>query len=100
MMPAGAPTIPSAVCSGGPRPISPACGTPRGVRSVIPDPRVQDAVEDIRDQVEQDDDDGGDDEVRHDRVQIERLEPLHEEVADSVEAEDRLGDDCASEQPA
>ena len=65
--------------------------------SVIPDPRIEEAVGDVRDQVERDDEDCRDKEVGHHLVEIELGECLDEPVADAVEREDRLGDDGAAQ---
>src|SRR6266568_1476241 len=76
---------------------SPGCET---VGSVIADARVEEAVGDVRDQVEDDDDDRRHEEGGHHRVEIQVVEALHEEVADAVEREDGLRDDRAPEQAA
>src|SRR5579862_9183068 len=68
--------------------------------SVITDPWVEEAVQDVRDQVEHDDRDRRDQEIVHHRVQIQLLQAQEEEVADPVEREDGLGDDRAAEQCA
>src|SRR5919204_6709011 len=69
-------------------------------RSVIPDPRVEDAVEDVCDQVEGDHHRGDDHQPRHDRIGVARLQCIDEVEAHSVEREDRLCDDRAGEQGA
>src|SRR5437870_5340205 len=62
------------------------------VGSVIADPWVEEAVEDVGDQVEDDDRDRDDDQVPHDRVHVALAELVDEVVAHPVEGEDRLGD--------
>src|SRR5436190_8548410 len=92
---------------------SPACGgrttsscetagsTPMGeVGSVIPDSRVEIPVEDVRNQVEDDDDHRRHRQVRHHGVDVELPELRDEVEADAVEREDGLGDDRPTEQGA
>src|SRR6478735_1591765 len=68
--------------------------------SVIADARVEEAVRDVCDQVEDDNCDRRDQQVGHHRVEIEGVEALDEEEADAVEREDGLRDDRAAKQRA
>src|SRR6266702_2547497 len=54
---------------------SPGCDT---VGSVIADARVEEAVGDVRDEVEDDDDDCRHEEIRHHRIDVQSVEALHE----------------------
>src|SRR5438045_5352225 len=67
------------------------------VGSVIPDPRVEEAVEDIRDQIEGDNRDGNDHQICHEGVHIARLQTVEKVVTHSVEREDRLRHDRSEE---
>src|SRR5579862_9949972 len=96
---------PASVSSGGGATSPPGEVGPIGVStrtgtlgSVIADPRVEEAVEDVGDQVEDHDRRGDDDQIAHDRVDVELLKLEDEVVAHPVEREDRLGDDRAREQ--
>src|SRR5205814_10429747 len=68
--------------------------------SVIADARVEEAVRDVGDQVEDDNCDRRDQQVGHHRVEIEVVETLDEEEADAVEREHGLRDDRAAQQRA
>src|SRR5579862_7997745 len=92
--PSGATTPPSNPCVVGK-------SSPESWRtSVITDARVEEAVQDVRDQVEHHDRDCRDQEIVHHRVEIQLLEAEEEEVADPVQREDGLRDDRAAEQRA
>src|SRR6056297_4061961 len=65
--------------------------------SVIADPRVEKAIEDIGDQVEEDDQHGEDEGQRHHHRQVIREQRGDEQLADAVHLEHVLGDDGAAE---
>src|SRR5262252_7088008 len=69
-----------------------------GLISVIPDPRIKEAVRDVRDQVEGDYEDGRDKEVGHHLVEIQGTQCLDEPEADAVEREDGLRHDRSAQQ--
>src|SRR4051795_12094853 len=70
------------------------------VGSVISDARIEIAVDDVGDQVEDDDDRRRHDQICHHRVDVELAELVDEVVTDAVEAEHGLGDDRAAEHRA
>src|SRR5207302_2106151 len=104
-MPSAAATFTSAAtASGMPFPSTSAGGGPSStgvvVGSVIANPRVEEAVQDVGQEVEDDHRDRDDHDVGHHRVDVIRLQARDEEVPHSVERENRLGDDRAAEQRA
>src|SRR4051794_596381 len=73
----------------------------RAGRSGQADPRIEDRVEDVGDQVEQHDDGGADDQPAQHDVDVVVADPVVEQVAPHpVPDEDRLGDDRGAEQRA
>src|SRR3954471_8193814 len=99
--PSGAITSPSTACAVGKRESSfGAIGPCVGLISVIADARIEEAVEDVGDQIEDDDEDRRDEEIGHHLVEIEGAERLYEPEADAVERKDGLRDDRAAEQGA
>src|SRR5689334_22227395 len=62
------------------------------------DARVDDAVEDVHDQVGDDDERGGDEDQRHDHGQVRLDDSLDGHAAEAVQPEHRLGDDRAAEE--
>src|SRR5947207_948127 len=72
----------------------------RTLRSVIADPRIEDAVEDVCDQVEEDHHRRDDHQPRHHRIRVARRERVDEVEAHAVEREDRLRDDRPGEESA
>src|SRR5215211_7033896 len=68
--------------------------------SVIPDARVEHAVEHVGDEIEEDDRRGGDHEPGHHGVRVVAQQRVDEIQAHAVEREDGLGDDRTAEQPA
>src|SRR5438270_8700932 len=104
-MPSAAATFTSAAtASGMPFPSTSAGGGPSStgvvVGSVIANPRVEEAVQDVGQEVEDDHGDRDDHDVGHHRVDVARLQTGDEEVPHSVERENRLGDDRSAEQRA
>src|SRR2546423_2047531 len=93
--PSAAASADPAVPKAGPWP--PGC---ERVDSLIANARVEEAVEDVCDEVEHDDDHRGDDKVRHDGVRVAAGQRIEEEDAETVEREDRLRDDRAPENAA
>ena len=71
-----------------------------GARSVIAHTRVEQAVRDVGDQVEDDDHHGGDHQERHHRIRVVAEERVDEVEPHPVEREDGLGDDGAAERCA
>src|SRR3954469_4624672 len=70
-------------------------------RSGQPDPRIEDRVEDVGDQVEQHDDGGADDQPAQHDVDVVVVDPVVQQVAPHpVPDEDRLGDDSGPEEGA
>src|SRR5437588_10105444 len=70
------------------------------LRSVIPDPRVEDAVQDVGDEIEEDHHRRHDHQPGHHGIRIARLERVDEVEAHPVEREERLGDNRAREKCA
>src|SRR5918992_4337117 len=69
-----------------------------GCLSVITHPWVEDAVEDVGDQVEDDDHGRSDHQPRHDRVGVGRPESVDEVEAHPIQREHRLRDDRAAKE--
>src|SRR5436189_4276675 len=100
-MPYGAGIIPGWIgCSTGATFSLSWSGFAEGSISVIPDAWIEIAVQHVGYEVEDDDDQRCDHEIRHDRVQVARLQLLDEVVADAVEREHGLRDDRTAEQSA
>src|SRR5256885_15185454 len=70
---------------------------PAASMSVITDPRVEYGVEEIGEEVETDDDDGGEQQPRHGPVDIDGRGRLDEHLPHAVPLEDRLRDHCAAQ---
>ena len=63
-----------------------------------PDPRVEDAVGEVDEQVDEDDDDGDEEDAALDDGVVARLDRVDQPGADAREGEDRLGEHRAGEQ--
>src|SRR3954454_18573416 len=70
---------------------------PGASMSVIADPRVEHGVEEVGDEVEPDDDDGGQQQPRHGPVDVDGRGRLDEHLAHTVPLEDRLRDHGSTE---
>src|SRR5258705_3582260 len=88
--------MPSMGCDGG----GMTAASRPALTSVIPNPRIEESVENVCNQIEEDDERGGHGQVRHHRIDVQLAELRDEVVAHPVEREDRLGDDRAAEQGA
>src|SRR6476660_7907628 len=73
---------------------------PLGSRSVIANPRIENAVDDVGDQVEHHDHDSSDHQPCHHRIWIGCLKGVDEVGTHAVEGEDLLGHDCTAEDAA